>query len=222
MDAKHLEAALSLRAGIDADSLAKTMGEETVEAAMKDCDIPLQGVLAECMKLEGMAVPRTFDNAAIKVSNGNTEPQTGKTIRLVNGANFHGQSLILYEGSVFAVSGKSAASINGFYIGNPGSALSIDDSRVTIRGEANFSAKSTGGTFVFKGENPVLYFGANAKSLQFVANNAPRFILEVPAGGFAAPIISCASNDANNLFDRNGKTTGTVTFSIAGGSQCPS
>ena len=160
----------------------------------------------------------TLDNAAIKVSNGNTEPQTGKTIRLVNGANFHGQSLILYEGSVFAVSGKSAASINGFYIGNTGSALSIDDSRVTIRGEANFSAKSTGGTFVFKGENPVLYFGANTKSLQFVVNNAPRFILEVPAGGFAAPIISCASNDANNLFDRNGKTTGTVTFSIAGGS----
>ena len=160
----------------------------------------------------------TLDNAAIKVSNGNTEPQTGKTIRLVNGANFHGQNLILYEGSVFAVSGKSAASINGFYIGNTGSALSIDDSRVTIRGEANFSAKSTGGTFVFKGENPVLYFGANTKSLQFVANNAPRFILEVPAGGFAAPIISCASNDANNLFDRNGKTTGTVTFSIAGGS----
>ena len=68
MTAKTLEAALSLRAGIEADTLAKDMGEETVEAAMKDCDIPLQGVLAECMKLEGMAVPRTFDNTAIKAA----------------------------------------------------------------------------------------------------------------------------------------------------------
>ena len=68
MDAKTLEAALSLRAGIDGDTLAKEMGEETVEAAMKDSDIPLSGLLAECMKLEGMAVPRTFDNTSIKAA----------------------------------------------------------------------------------------------------------------------------------------------------------
>jgi len=68
MTAKTLEAALSLRAGIDGDSLAKDMGEETVEAAMKDADIPLAGILAECMRLEGMDVPRTFDNAAIKAA----------------------------------------------------------------------------------------------------------------------------------------------------------
>ena len=68
MTAKTLEAALSLRAGIGADELAKSMGDETVEAAMKDADIPLQGVLAECMRLEGMDVPRTFDNAGIKAA----------------------------------------------------------------------------------------------------------------------------------------------------------
>ena len=68
MTEKSLEAALSLRAGIGADELAKTMGDETVEAAMKDADIPLQGVLAECMRLEGMNVPRTFDNSAIKAA----------------------------------------------------------------------------------------------------------------------------------------------------------
>lgn len=68
MNAKHLEAVLSLRAGINADTLAKTMGDETVEAAMKDADIPLSGILAECMKLEGMSIPRTFDNAAIKAA----------------------------------------------------------------------------------------------------------------------------------------------------------
>ena len=68
MTEKTLEAALSLRAGIDGDTLVKSMGEETVEAAMKDCDIPLTALLAECMKLEGMSAPRTFDNAAIKAA----------------------------------------------------------------------------------------------------------------------------------------------------------
>ena len=40
MTAKRLEAALSLRAGISGDKLVKDMGEETVEAAMKDADMP--------------------------------------------------------------------------------------------------------------------------------------------------------------------------------------
>ena len=68
MNAKHIEAALSLRAGIDGDSLAKEMGEQTVEAAMKDMDMPLRSMLGECMRLEGMSVPHTFDNAAIKAA----------------------------------------------------------------------------------------------------------------------------------------------------------
>ena len=68
MNAKHLEAALSLRAGIDGDQLAKEMGDQVVEAAQKDMDMPLRSVLAECMRLEGMEPPRSFDNAAIKAA----------------------------------------------------------------------------------------------------------------------------------------------------------
>ena len=67
-NAKHLEAALSLRAGIDSDQLAKEMGDQVVEAAQKDMDMPLRSVLAECMRLEGIEPPRSFDNAAIKAA----------------------------------------------------------------------------------------------------------------------------------------------------------
>ena len=68
MNAKHLEAALSLRAGISGDTLAKEMGDEVVEAAQRDMDMPLRAVLGECMRIEGMSVPRSFDNDAIKAA----------------------------------------------------------------------------------------------------------------------------------------------------------
>lgn len=60
-----LEAAMCLRAGISGDALVKSYGEQVVEAAMPDMDISLHRLMVEAMRLEGMSVPRSFDNAAI-------------------------------------------------------------------------------------------------------------------------------------------------------------
>ncbi len=63
-----LEAAMCLRAGISADVLEKSYGAPTVEAAMPDMDMPLRHLMLESMRLEGMSVPRSFDNAAIQAA----------------------------------------------------------------------------------------------------------------------------------------------------------
>ena len=67
-DRKTLEAAVCLRAGISEDVVAKDYGEQVAEAAMPDRDLPLRGILAECLRIEGHAVPRSMDNEAIKAS----------------------------------------------------------------------------------------------------------------------------------------------------------
>ena len=66
--AKTLEAALALRSGISAEILAKSYGEETVDAAMKDSDISLKEMMQECMRLEGRYTGRSFDNATIQAA----------------------------------------------------------------------------------------------------------------------------------------------------------
>lgn len=63
-----LEAAMCLRAGISGDVLAKSYGEQVVEAAMPDMDMSLRHLMLECMRLEGMSVPRSFDNQAIQAA----------------------------------------------------------------------------------------------------------------------------------------------------------
>lgn len=63
-----LEAAMCLRAGISGDVLAKSYGDHVVEAAMPDMDISLRHLMVECMRLEGMNVPRSFDNSAIQAA----------------------------------------------------------------------------------------------------------------------------------------------------------
>ena len=67
-DRKTLEAAVCLRAGISEDVVAKDYGEQVAEAAMPDRDLPLRGLLAECLRIEGKSAPRSMDNEAIKAS----------------------------------------------------------------------------------------------------------------------------------------------------------
>jgi hypothetical protein len=67
-NAKTLEAAFALRSGISAESLAKSYGEETVDAAMKDSDISLKEMMQECLRIEGKYTGRTFDNDTIKAA----------------------------------------------------------------------------------------------------------------------------------------------------------
>lgn len=66
--ATNLEAALCLRAGITEGEALKSYGEQVVEAASKDRDMPLTHVLAECLKIEGREVHGTFSNDTIRAA----------------------------------------------------------------------------------------------------------------------------------------------------------
>ena len=65
---KTLEAAMCLRVGVDADSLEKSFGAQTVEAGMSEMDMPLRQLLIECMKLDGIPASRGFDNETIRAA----------------------------------------------------------------------------------------------------------------------------------------------------------
>jgi len=65
---KTIEAAMCLRVGVSADQLEKTYGAQTVEAGMRDMDMPLRQLLIECMKLDGIPYSRGFDNETIRAA----------------------------------------------------------------------------------------------------------------------------------------------------------
>lgn len=68
MNRETLEAAFALRAGVDAETLAKSYDEKTVEAGMKDSDISIREMMQECLRLEGKYAGRTFDNDTIRAA----------------------------------------------------------------------------------------------------------------------------------------------------------
>ena len=65
-DAKTIEAALCLRAGIPDEQLVKAYGEQVVEMAWHDRDMSIQQLFVECARIEGVTVPRTFCNDTIR------------------------------------------------------------------------------------------------------------------------------------------------------------
>ncbi len=65
---KTLEAAMSLRCGVNADILEKSYGGKVVEAGMSEMDMPLRQLLVECMKLDGIPYSRGFDNESIRAA----------------------------------------------------------------------------------------------------------------------------------------------------------
>lgn len=65
---KTLEAAMSLRVGVSADALEKSYGAQTVEAGMREMDMPLKQLMVECMKLDGIPFSRGFDNETIRAA----------------------------------------------------------------------------------------------------------------------------------------------------------
>ena len=65
---KTIEAAMCLRCGISADDLEKSYDDKTIEAGMREMDMPLKELLIECMKLDGISYSRGFDNETIRAA----------------------------------------------------------------------------------------------------------------------------------------------------------
>lgn len=65
---KNIEAAMCLRCGISADVLEKSYGAPTVEAGMRDMDMPLKQLLIECTKIDGIPYSHGFDNETIRAA----------------------------------------------------------------------------------------------------------------------------------------------------------
>lgn len=65
-EVKVFEAGLCLRAGVPEERLVRDYGEQVLEAVSADRGMSLQQLFAECARLEGVAVPRTFSNDTIR------------------------------------------------------------------------------------------------------------------------------------------------------------
>lgn len=66
---KNLEAALCLRCGLSPDSLEKSYGAKSVEAGLRDMEMPLKQLVLECMRMDGIQhAGRSFDNDTIRAA----------------------------------------------------------------------------------------------------------------------------------------------------------
>ncbi|MBR2964314.1 MAG: Mu-like prophage major head subunit gpT family protein [Lentisphaeria bacterium] len=65
---KVIEAAMCLRCGVSSGVIEKAYDEKTIEAGMKEMDMPLKQLLIECMKLDGISYGHGFDNETIRAA----------------------------------------------------------------------------------------------------------------------------------------------------------
>ena len=63
-----LEAALCLRAGIPSDQITSDYGQDVMRSVRGERDLSLQMVFAECARLEGVSLPRSFSNETIRAA----------------------------------------------------------------------------------------------------------------------------------------------------------
>ena len=65
----NIEAALCLRCGLSPDSLEKSYGAKSVEAGLRDMEMPLKQLVVECMRMDGIPYTgRSFDNDTIRAA----------------------------------------------------------------------------------------------------------------------------------------------------------
>ena len=65
---KAITAAMCIRCGLEPESLEKDYGAKAVEAGMREMDMPLKQLLAECLRMEGRDPGRSFDNETIRAA----------------------------------------------------------------------------------------------------------------------------------------------------------
>ena len=65
---RNIEAAMCLRCGISAETLQKSYDDRTIEAGMRDMDMPLKQLLVECCRMDGLNPGRSFDNETIRAA----------------------------------------------------------------------------------------------------------------------------------------------------------
>ena len=133
----------------------------------------------------------------------------------MNGANLYSASRVYVASkSTFDLSGRSVANVNGVVVEGNATLFSIDDSSVLLRDASYFDTTDSAGALIrFSGSNPLLYWSANKGAFYFNKNVTVNMVFSIPADGYAAPPIQCASSMAQALFNKNSRTA-TLTLSI--------
>ena len=155
----------------------------------------------------------TLDGVAIASTSGNTLIDTGRALRLVNGANLH---LAGYFGNqvenTVVVADGSFLSCNGTYFG--GGTLIISNSTFWTRSHDIVGRVKAGGHIVFMGEHPLLYhYNTSGSFYSELANANVQLDFLVPVGGYATPPLQARATPSYYL-GNNGNNAGACPFTV--------